>query len=208
MRIPSNLCADRFVKSSELPTALFVKSFERAHHQVVGSKLASAMARVIARAGRQGDIQDLGLPPRDRSEHQGFQKEMTRFSLSSRPMGGTFPHTFRRPVDKSVYTAIRTWRRRPTYSGGPTSCTPSMFLGRDQSRAEARTVSCEFGTSSSIANRIGSSTRSSHDLTWVRSHELSGEVRECAPQSLQMTKRMLNETIGEDLMTLLSAGAA
>jgi methylglutaconyl-CoA hydratase len=46
------------------------------------------------------------------------------------------------------------------------------------------------------------------DLLWVRAQELAGEIAKCAPESLLLTKRMLNETIGEHLGTLLSAGAA
>ena len=41
-----------------------------------------------------------------------------------------------------------------------------------------------------------------------RACELCEEIASCAASSIQLTKRMLNETIGEHLMTLLSAGAA
>jgi methylglutaconyl-CoA hydratase len=47
-----------------------------------------------------------------------------------------------------------------------------------------------------------------HDLLWARGHQLAGEFSQCARESLQMTKRMLNETIGESLFTQLTAGAA
>jgi methylglutaconyl-CoA hydratase len=52
-----------------------------------------------------------------------------------------------------------------------------------------------------------------HELTasetiWARAHALAQECAKSAPQSLQLTKRMLNETIGDPLATLLSAGAA
>jgi methylglutaconyl-CoA hydratase len=47
-----------------------------------------------------------------------------------------------------------------------------------------------------------------HDVLWARAHALAGEVARGAPQALQLTKRMLNETVGEHLFTLLSAGAA
>ena len=52
-----------------------------------------------------------------------------------------------------------------------------------------------------------------HELTpnetlWARAHQLATECAKSAPESLQLTKRMLNETIGELLGTLLSAGAA
>jgi len=46
------------------------------------------------------------------------------------------------------------------------------------------------------------------DLVWARAHELCQEAALSAPEALQLTKRMLNETIGEQLETLLSAGAA
>jgi enoyl-CoA hydratase/carnithine racemase len=47
-----------------------------------------------------------------------------------------------------------------------------------------------------------------NDLLWARAHALAEECAQSAPESLQLTKRMLNETIGERLSTLLSAGAA
>ena len=47
-----------------------------------------------------------------------------------------------------------------------------------------------------------------HDVLWARAHALAGEIAKGSPESLQLTKRMLNETIGENLFTLLSAGAA
>lgn len=46
------------------------------------------------------------------------------------------------------------------------------------------------------------------DQTWVRAHQLAEECALSAPESLQLTKKLLNETIGETLGTLLSAGAA
>jgi enoyl-CoA hydratase/carnithine racemase len=47
-----------------------------------------------------------------------------------------------------------------------------------------------------------------HDLLWARAHALAGVVAQSAPESIQLTKRMLNETIGEHLGVWLSAGAA
>ncbi len=44
--------------------------------------------------------------------------------------------------------------------------------------------------------------------TWVRASALAAECALNAPSSLQLTKRLLNETIGETLFTELSAGAA
>jgi methylglutaconyl-CoA hydratase len=46
------------------------------------------------------------------------------------------------------------------------------------------------------------------ELVWARAQELAGEIARCAPEAIQLTKKMLNETIGEHLGTLLSAGAA
>ena len=48
----------------------------------------------------------------------------------------------------------------------------------------------------------------SHETLWARAHQLAQECAQSAPESLQLTKRMLNETIGDYLRTLLSAGAA
>jgi methylglutaconyl-CoA hydratase len=46
------------------------------------------------------------------------------------------------------------------------------------------------------------------DVVWARAQEVAGEIAQSAPESIQLTKRLLNETIGEHLGTLLSAGAA
>lgn len=46
------------------------------------------------------------------------------------------------------------------------------------------------------------------DHLWVRANEMANQCARCAPESLQLTKRLLNEDIGESLWTLLSAGAA
>jgi methylglutaconyl-CoA hydratase len=46
------------------------------------------------------------------------------------------------------------------------------------------------------------------DHLWPRAFEIATQCARCAPEALQLTKRMLNETIGEHLSTLLSAGAA
>jgi methylglutaconyl-CoA hydratase len=46
------------------------------------------------------------------------------------------------------------------------------------------------------------------DKVWARAHQLVGEIAKCAPQALQMTKKLLNETIGEQLLSQLAAGAA
>jgi methylglutaconyl-CoA hydratase len=46
------------------------------------------------------------------------------------------------------------------------------------------------------------------DKVWARANQLAGEVAKSAPDALQMTKRLLNETIGESLSAQLAAGAA
>lgn len=46
------------------------------------------------------------------------------------------------------------------------------------------------------------------DMVWVRAQELAKEIAESAAEAIQLTKRMLYETIGENLMTQLTAGAA
>jgi methylglutaconyl-CoA hydratase len=46
------------------------------------------------------------------------------------------------------------------------------------------------------------------DLIWARAQQIATEVEQSSPSAIQMTKRMLNETIGEHLSTLLTAGAA
>lgn len=48
----------------------------------------------------------------------------------------------------------------------------------------------------------------SDDLVWARSMELVQDCARAAPESLQLTKQMINQTIGEQLETLLSLGAA
>jgi len=46
------------------------------------------------------------------------------------------------------------------------------------------------------------------DKLWARAVEVAGECAKGAPEALQLTKKMLNETVGEYLNVLLSAGAA
>lgn len=43
---------------------------------------------------------------------------------------------------------------------------------------------------------------------WVRARSLVETIAENAPEAVAMTKRLLNETIGEDLLTWLAAGSA
>ena len=45
------------------------------------------------------------------------------------------------------------------------------------------------------------------DKVWARAVELGRECAEGAPEAVQLTKRLLNETIGEQLNTHLTAGA-
>jgi methylglutaconyl-CoA hydratase len=47
-----------------------------------------------------------------------------------------------------------------------------------------------------------------HDLLWARAHQIVEECAKSAPEAIQLSKRILNETIGEQLSTILSAGAA
>ena len=46
------------------------------------------------------------------------------------------------------------------------------------------------------------------DQLSIRANELAETCARCAPEALALTKRMLNETIGDPLITQLSAGAA
>jgi enoyl-CoA hydratase/carnithine racemase len=45
------------------------------------------------------------------------------------------------------------------------------------------------------------------DQLWARANQLAADCAQCAPESLLMTKRMLNEIVGEQLTTQLAAGA-
>ncbi len=59
------------------------------------------------------------------------------------------------------------------------------------------------------AKRIGLFHEVVHpDHLWPRAVEMAGQCARCAPEALLLTKQLLNETIGEHLPTLLSAGAA
>jgi methylglutaconyl-CoA hydratase len=46
------------------------------------------------------------------------------------------------------------------------------------------------------------------DQVWARAVQLAGQCAAGAPESLQLTKRLLNETIGESLFSQLATGAA
>lgn len=67
----------------------------------------------------------------------------------------------------------------------------------------ARSVQCEEARHMGMVHEIADA-----DLTWVRAHDLAQEIAKSAPEAIQLTKKLLNETIGEHLGTLLSAGAA
>jgi len=47
-----------------------------------------------------------------------------------------------------------------------------------------------------------------NDLVWARCHEIAKLCASGARESHQMTKQMMNQTIGESLFTQLSIGAA
>ena len=67
----------------------------------------------------------------------------------------------------------------------------------------ARVLSAEEGLNRHLFRELVN-----NDLLWARAHQIAEECAQCAPESLQLTKRILNETIGEQLSTTLSAGAA
>ena len=46
------------------------------------------------------------------------------------------------------------------------------------------------------------------DALWARSHEIAEMCAASAPQSIQITKQLLNETVGDHLNTSLTSGAA
>lgn len=46
------------------------------------------------------------------------------------------------------------------------------------------------------------------ELIWAKAHEIVKEIADSAPEALQLTKRMIYENIGEQLITQLVAGAA
>lgn len=63
--------------------------------------------------------------------------------------------------------------------------------------------------SAAEAHRIGIFHDVMHaDHLWPRAMEMAAQCAKGAPEALQLTRKMLNETIGEHLITLLNAGAA
>lgn len=67
----------------------------------------------------------------------------------------------------------------------------------------ARTIDAEQGRHLGLFHEVVAST-----LVWARAQQVAEEIALAAPESLQLTRRLLNETIGEHLSTLLFAGAA
>jgi methylglutaconyl-CoA hydratase len=47
-----------------------------------------------------------------------------------------------------------------------------------------------------------------YDQLWAQAHEMAVQIAAAAPESLQLTKRLLNETVGQALTSQLTAGAA
>ncbi|WP_233200133.1 enoyl-CoA hydratase/isomerase family protein [Blastopirellula marina] len=67
----------------------------------------------------------------------------------------------------------------------------------------AETISAERAAAIGIFQEI-----QPHEKLWARGMEIAKEIALSADEAIQLTKRMLNETIGETLETFLSAGAA
>lgn len=67
----------------------------------------------------------------------------------------------------------------------------------------ARTINAEEARRIGLVHEIVKG-----DILWARGQELAGEIAKSAPEAIQLTKRLLNETIGENVGTQLSAGSA
>jgi methylglutaconyl-CoA hydratase len=50
--------------------------------------------------------------------------------------------------------------------------------------------------------------RTSFDMLWAHAHRLAEQIALAAPESIQLTKKLLNETVAEQMGALLSASAA
>ena len=48
----------------------------------------------------------------------------------------------------------------------------------------------------------------SDELVWAKANEMAADLANNSPQSMQMTKRLINETIGESFFTSLNLGTA
>lgn len=46
------------------------------------------------------------------------------------------------------------------------------------------------------------------ELSWAKAHDMASKIAQAAPEAIQMSKRLLNEMIGESLMMQLASGAA
>lgn len=78
---------------------------------------------------------------------------------------------------------------------GNSSCTQSLFTGQP--------LPVQIAATKGLIDDLVPG-----DFVWARSQEIAREIAAGARESHQMTKRMLNESIGENLFTLLSLGAA
>jgi methylglutaconyl-CoA hydratase len=67
----------------------------------------------------------------------------------------------------------------------------------------AESVSAERMRELGIYHRIVA-----RDMGWAEGHEVAKQCAESAPEAIQLTKRTLNETVGEHLTTLFCAGAS
>lgn len=67
----------------------------------------------------------------------------------------------------------------------------------------SRTLAAEEARQLGLFHEVVSS-----DLAWARANEVAEQCALAAPEALALTKRMLNETIGESLSSMLSTGAA
>ena len=75
--------------------------------------------------------------------------------------------------------------------------------------AAARLLLTSEVFSAEESRRIGLFAEVVHqDVVWARAMEIADRAATAAPQALQQTKQLLNETIGESYCTALSAGAA
>ncbi len=74
--------------------------------------------------------------------------------------------------------------------------------------ASARLLFTGLTVDAAEAHRIGVFHElTSPDTVWARAMQLATECAAGAPEAIQLTKRLLNETLGEDLSTQLSVGA-
>ena len=73
----------------------------------------------------------------------------------------------------------------------------------------ARLLMCGQPVAGTEAHRLGLAQELvPHDLLWAKARELAGAMAQLAPESVALTKRVLNETVGEPVLTALSAAAA